>query len=147
MYLADYNFHRVGNILANLPIKTRKAFQYLIRGLTADEETFAKDDIPQVNTKKKYTCLNGIASFLPDSMPKISFDDFAAKLRTKLTIDYVGRKALVEVDNMGLSKSGAGLDRNDPDDEDRSRRHLTFDSLNSAAHDFRTRNPPNFRTG
>src|SRR5258708_18005880 len=126
MYLADYNFHRVGNILANLPVKTRKAFQYLIRGLTVDEETFAKDDIPRV-IKKKYTCLNEITSFLPDSMPKISFDDFAVKLRTKLTVDYGVRKALVEVDNMGLSKSGAGLDRSDPDDEDRIRRHLNFD--------------------
>ncbi len=149
MYLADYNFRRVGNILADLlPDKTRAAFQYLIRGLTVDEETFYKDDIiiagEQTNAtqfgKKRDDCLNKIASFLPDSMPKISFDDFKAKFKTKLRVDYIGRKALVEVDNMGLSKGGAGLDRSDLDDEDRERRHLVFDSLNSAAHHFNHRN-------
>jgi hypothetical protein len=72
MYLANYNFRRVGNILADLPVKTRAAFQYLIRGLTVDEETFVKPDTDyrtnatQVGTKK-YDCLDKIASFLPDS--------------------------------------------------------------------------------
>jgi len=132
MYLADYNFHRVGNILADLPDKTRTAFQYLIRGLTVDENSFVKSDGADQTNKtqvdnKSYRCLNAIASFLPDSMPKIKFDDFAAKFRTKLRVDYVVRKALVEVDNRGLSKRGARVD---------------FEPVNSASDLFLTRNRP-----
>src|SRR5258708_1159326 len=152
MYLADYNFRRVGNILADLPINTRAAFQYLIRGLTVDEETLVKPDIDyqtnatQVNNKR-YWCLNKIASFLPDSMSKISFDDFAAKLLTKLIVDYVNRKALVELDNMGLSKSGAGFDLTDRNDENRGGRHLLFDSINPGTYLFFTRNPDKNKLG
>lgn len=135
MYLADYNFRRVGNILADLPVKTRAAFQYLIRGLTVDEETFVKPDIdyqtnPTNLDNKKYPCLDNIGSFLPDSMPKMSFFEFAAKLLTKLRVDYAPRKALVEVDNIGLSKRGAGFDPKDPYDEKRDARSLDFDSVN-----------------
>jgi hypothetical protein len=143
MYLADYNFRRVGNIFADLPVKTRAAFQYLIRCLTVDEETFVKPDTDyrtnatQVGTKK-YDCLDKIASFLPDSMSKISFDNFAPKFLSKLRDDYVVRKALVEVDNMGLTKSRPGKDPNDPYDEDRHGRNLLFDSVNSGTFLFST---------
>jgi hypothetical protein len=146
MYLADYNFRRVGNILADLPVETRAAFQYLIRGLTVDEETFVKSaDIDyQTNatdiSNKTYSCLDKIGSFLPDSMSKIAFDEFAAKFLTKLRVDYAPRKALVEVDNMGLSKSGAGFDPTDPYDEKRDPRGLKFDSLNPGTYHFSTAN-------
>ena len=149
MYLADYNFHRVGNILADLPVETRAAFQYLIRGLTVDEKTFVQADIdPQTNATqvedKTYSCLNNIASFLPDSMSKISFDEFKAKFLNKLRFDYAVRKALVEVDNMGLSKIRPGFDPTDPYDEDRdfaNARRLHFDSINPMTHLHYTRNP------
>jgi hypothetical protein len=141
MYLADYNFRRVGNILADLAPETRAAFQYLIRGLTVDEETFVKNDADTTQVgNKDYTCLNMIASFLPDSMRKVSFDEFASKFLIKLNADYAVRKALAEVDNMGLSRIRPGHDPADPYDNDRTRRNLVFDSVNSAAFHFKTRN-------
>jgi hypothetical protein len=148
MYLADYNFHRVGNILAKLPVETRTAFQYLIKGLTLDEKTFVKEDINEETNathfkNKKYSCLNNIASFLPDAMPKISFDEFNVKLLNKMRLDYAGRKALVELSNMGLSRR-PGFDPNDPYDEDRTGRNirgLYFDSINPMTHLHFTRNP------
>jgi hypothetical protein len=146
MYLADYNFRRLGNILADLPVKSRAAFQYLIRGLTVDEESFVRSDTDyQTNATqvdhKTYDCLNMIASFLPDQMSKVSFDNFAAKLLSKLRADYMVQRALAEVDNMGLTKTGAGYDPMDPFDENRLGRNLYFDSVNSGTFLFATRNP------
>jgi hypothetical protein len=147
MYLADYNFYRIGNMLADLlPVKTRTAFQYLIRGLTVDEESFVRPDTDhQTNAtqvgNKTYDCLNKIAWFLPDSMPRISFDAFADKFLSKMRADYIVRRALVEVDNMGLSKAGAGYDPTDPYDEHRGSRKLEFDSVNSGTYLFFHRNP------
>ena len=153
MLLADYNFHRVGNILAELaPAGTRAAFQYLVKGLTLDEEKFVKDDNPVDGTNgtfvadKTYDCLNMIASFLPESMPKVSFAEFAAKFHLKAQADYIGRKALVERDNMGLTKHGAGFDQNDPFDEQRedplglNLRRLRFDSIDPVTYFFKNRN-------
>jgi hypothetical protein len=153
MYLADYNFHRVGNILADFPLEARKAFQYLIRGLTIDEEMFVvKEDDHGANAtsvnRKDHSCLKKIASFLPTAMPKVSFDDFAAKFQTKMRSDYAARKALVEVDNMGLTKTRPGFDPLDPFDEDREGRDLNFDSVNSVTpFFFKDKGKPGFKPG
>jgi hypothetical protein len=151
MHLADYNFRRVGNILAKVaPVETRKAFQYLVRGLTLDEKSFVRRDRadrsnPTYVNNKTYDCLNTIASFLPDSMPKVSFDDFATKFLIKARLDYVGRKALVERDNMGLSKFHPGFYPADPYDEgrDHAPRYLRFDSIDPVTYQFKQRNSDN----
>jgi hypothetical protein len=136
MYLGDYNFYRIGNVLADLDPQKRAAFQYLIKGLSLDEG-FAKPDIddktnPTDVNKKKPDCLAKIASFLPTSMSKLPFDKFGQLFLQKLRNDYAPRKSAAEVDNMGLSKLGAGFDPQDPFDENRDARGLVYDSINAA---------------
>jgi hypothetical protein len=82
-----------------------------------------------------------IASFLPDSMSKIPFDEFKAKFLYKNRLDYAGRKALVEADNMGLStQNKRGFDPTDEYDEARVRRGLFFDSVNPMTNSYFFRN-------
>src|SRR5262249_52287296 len=78
---------------------------------------------------------------------KLSFNDFRAKFLKKLRVDYAVRKALVESDNMGLSKITPGFDPNDPYDEKRTERSLRFDSVNPMTNAFFTRNPDKRRQG
>lgn len=146
MYLADYNFRRVGSILAQQETKKRAAFQYLVKGLTLDED-FVKPDLDSLTNPtdlnlKKPSCMTKIASFLPENTGKVPFTKFAEVFLQKLRADYAIRKAAVEVDNMGLSKLGAGLDQKDPFDENRGPRGLEFDSINPGTK-FHLKDPAN----
>lgn len=145
MYLLDYNFKRIGNLLADQDQQKRAAFQYLVRGITLDEN-FAKPDVdPLTNPTnlraKKPDCLAKIAAFLPDSFPKVSFDQFRGIILKKLRADYSVAKAAVEVDNMGLSKLRPGFDPSDPYDENIVGRELMFDSINPSTIAYYVRIP------
>ncbi len=148
MYLADYNFHRVGNILADLDARKRAAFQYLVRGLTLDELSFVRPDIdpdtnPTNHYENTYACENKIAEFFPRMTTKVTFYKFSTVFLAKLRGDYLPRKYLAYMDNMGLSKLGAGFDPNDPYDEMRVGRGLVFNSTNGASFDYLTFNSIN----
>lgn len=137
MHLANQNFRRIGNILAAQSVEKRAAFQYLVKGISLDE-SYAKPDVDERTNStnlngKVPACLAKIDTFLPEKMAKVSFEKFGEVLLRKIRADYAVRKALAEVDNLGLSKLGAGFDPKDPFDENPTGRALEFDSINPAS--------------
>jgi hypothetical protein len=132
MQIGDRNFERIASLMMETKYKKmRQLFQYLAKGISLDEATFGTPPALDLN-KKKMECATKIETFFPKDFSRIRapYLEFSKVVSQKLQTDYGLRKAEVEFDNMGLSKTSSGYDSNDPFDENRGPRNLIYDSIN-----------------
>jgi len=123
MALGEHNFRRLGRQILSVSNEKKQAFQFLIKGLSLDE------NYTENPRNKKYNCAEKINDFFPASAQnKIKpFKIFTDEVLTSMKSDYLVQKSLVLQNNNGLSRIGSIFDPNDPFDFNMEDRKLVFD--------------------
>lgn len=128
MFLGEQNFRRLGRKMKELPVNLRKRFQYLIKAFELDE---VYDDQSGGVRGKLYACSKRFDEFLKNTnlQAKYNFLQMVEDIDLAIKSDYSRQKSLIELENGGLSLSGAGFDSQDPFDLNIEDRILQYDPL------------------